>query len=276
MFEHRVISLVALALLAPPAFSCAQETPMACAWEVSGEWRVPGRVSALKAGDLLPPGSLLTGQGAGSQHLIMLLPDGQRLFLDCHDRPSCSRGFRLPALTQHVDEETIAIFQQVSAMRHQEAGLAGHATGGLEQDQIATREHPDLMRVEAVAALGSDGSVNLAAAFNGLPPGDYHLLIKSTSGAVERSIHLDGGQKTLGVSVSKAGLYDLRCYGTLNTERMHGHLLVVHRAEFDAASHRFARLKETLDQWNERSPGWPIHEFLFLYLEAIDAKSSAT
>ena len=269
MFEQRVLSFVALALLAPAPVG----HPMAIAWEVTGEWRLAGRVSALKSGDLLPPGSLVTGQGSGSHHLIVLQPDGQRLFLDCPDTASCSRRFRLPALTQTVDEETIATFQQVSAMREVEVERAGNATGRSEQDLIVAREAPNLLRFEAVAEPEGDGSVDLATAMKGLPPGNYRLIVKGASEAMERPINWDGTHMTPNLLLAGTGLYDLRFYGTLNTERMRGHLLIVGNADFESASARFARLKEILTQWNERSPGWPIHDFLLSYLESISTKS---
>ena len=88
---------------------------------------------------------------------------------------------------------------------------------------------------------------------------------------MERSIHWDGRQTALILSLA-VGLYDLRFYGTLNAERMHGHLLVVTNANFDSANNRLTHLRTILTQWNERSPGWPIHDFLILFLEDMNSK----
>jgi hypothetical protein len=268
---RQILIVIAAFVLSEPGY--ARGIPRGLVWEVNGNWRVNGQEADLKCGDTLLPGSLVSASGAFAQNLIVLLPDGQRLFLQCDGRPSCSRGFRLPALTQTIDDDTILTFQEVSAFR-------GGTAVSLHKDSAAGRmcfgtgrQQPNLLRVEALAILDVDNSVNIASAITSLPPGDYHLVVASGSLNAEEAIHWDGVEKMLKLSLGKTGLYDLRYYGPLNAERMREHLLVVRRAEFKEMNEQLVHWRETLTQWNERSPGWPIHDFLSLYLEALCAKN---
>jgi hypothetical protein len=249
----------------------AQTVPMGFAWDVTGKWQVNGRASDLKAGDPLAPGSLVVGFGALSQHVIVLLPDGQRLLLECHDQPSCSRGFRLPALTQQPDNETIGAFQQVSLLR----GQAVEASNQSANDRPPMRQPPGVLHAEGVAALETDGTANIAPVIAPLPPGDYRLVLKSDSGSAEQAVHWEGKKNAIRLAVKQTGLCKLTFYGSLNVERMRATVLVVPPLRFGTTKRRLDELRETLTEWNEHSPGWPLHDFLALYLEALKAEPAS-
>jgi hypothetical protein len=198
------------------------------------------------------------------------MPDGQRLYLECQDQTSCSRGFRLPALTEPVDDEMIATFGQVAAERRREFTALSSIR---ESDRL--RQPPNLLRFEAVAAPNQDGSVNVAEAIQDLPPGSYRLVIGSVSGVQEKTIHWGGSGEELLLPLRSNSLYRLQAYGTLNVERMRGSLLVVPPSEFEDLNPRLTHLRTALKSWNKRSPGWPADDFLTLYLRALKTTSGA-
>lgn len=265
MYKDRAVSYAALALATLGMAMHAQAVPDGCAWDVAGQWRVSGRVSNLKAGDPVPPGALVIGAGSAAQHLIVLLPDGQRVLLECHDQPSCSRGFRVPALTEQPEDDTIAAFQQVSLLR----GRAPERSSQPPNGRPATRQTPGLLHAEGVAALEADGTAEIASVIKSLPSGNYRLVLKSDSGVVEQALRWNGAEKILRLHVGKANLYKLIFYGSLNTERMRATILVVQPAALEPAKRRLDDLRETIKQWTEHAPAWPLHDFLALYLEAL-------
>ena len=267
---RKAMPFVALVVTALSSTAAAQAIPAGCAWDLTGSWRVNGRPSDLKAGDPVAPGSLVIGEGDQPQHLIALLPDGQRILIECHDRPSCSRGFRVPALNEQPDDKTIEAFQQVSMARARTAQPAGPAGSG----RTSVRVQPGLIRAEGIAALEVTGTTNVAFVIKSLPPSDYRLALKSDAGSTEQRIHWDPNQKVLSLDVKRTGLYKLTFYGTLNTERMRATLLVVQPSAFDEVNRRMERLTSTLKEWNERSRSWPVHDFLALYLDALSEGSS--
>jgi hypothetical protein len=265
------LSFVALMATAVSSTVAAQAIPTGCAWDLTGKWRVNGRGADLKAGDPVSPGSLVIGKGDAPQHLIALLPDGQRILMECHDQASCSRGFRLPALNEQPDDETIEAFQQISLSRGETAQPAGPTESG----RTIMRVQPGLMRAEGVAALEGTGGANVAPVIKSLPPGDYRLILKSDAGRIERQVHWEANQKALSLDVKRAGLYKLTFYGSLNTERMRASLLVVQPSRFEAAYQRLDQMNRTLKEWNEKAPGWPVHDFLSLYLEALSKEPNS-
>jgi hypothetical protein len=244
-----------------------------CAWSVTGRWHEAGG-QPIVPGELIPPGSFVSADGStrspSPQHLVILMPDGQRLYLECQDEISCSRGFRLPALTGPVDDEMIATFGQVALQRRREFDASLSVR---ESDRL--RQPPNLLRFEAVARPDQDGSINMAEAIQGLPPGSYHLVIGSASGMQEKTIRWGGSGEELRFPLRSNSLYLVQIYGTLNVERMRGSLLVVPPSEFEDLNLRLAHLKASLNIWNERSPGWPSDDFLTLYLKALKTASGA-
>jgi hypothetical protein len=244
-----------------------------CVWSVTGHWH-EGRGQPLVAGELIPPGAFVSADGSAhhpsSQDLLILMPDGQRLYLDCQDQTSCSRGFRLPALTEPVDDEMIATFGQVAAERRREVAASSSTA---EPDRL--RQPPNLLRFEAVVTPDQDGSVNVSEAIEDLPPGSYRFVIDSASGFQEKTVRWGGSGEKLYLALRDNSLYHLHAYGTLNVERMRGSLLVLPPREFEDFNLRLARLRAALHSWNERSPGWPADDFLALYLEALKTASGA-
>jgi hypothetical protein len=276
MLNRRDIIFVLLLILVERPALCAgpakPATPQGCVWSITGRWHEAGG-APLVAGALVSPGSFLSADRSTNspspQHLLILMPDGQRLYLDCQDQASCSRGFRLPALTQPVDDQMIATFAQVAAARRRESTASPAAT---ESNRL--RQPPNLLRFEAVATPDQDGSVNLAEALQELPPGSYHLVIDSATGVQEKNIHWDGSGDELHLVLRSNTLYHLHAYGTLNVERMRGSLLVTPPSEFAHLNPLLTNLRAALKSWNDRSPGWPIDDFLSLLLDAQGTASA--
>ena len=69
-------------------------------WEKHGGWHLNGSSDALRLGEAIPPGGLLTAGAETSAHsIVILLPDGQRMLCECYEAKTCSQGFRVPAIT---------------------------------------------------------------------------------------------------------------------------------------------------------------------------------
>ena len=63
-------------------------------WEKHGDWHLNGSSDALRLGEAIPPGGLLTAGAETSAHsIVILLPDGQRMLCECYEAKTCSQGF---------------------------------------------------------------------------------------------------------------------------------------------------------------------------------------
>ena len=248
------LNLVLFALL--PA-ALAQDTVYGTAWELSGTWHVNRAANGLQAGDLLPQGALLSADPARESHAVVLLAGGQRLFFDCHDAASCGQGFRLPPAGGASSAEEARVFRAACVVRREKLS------------SFPVKVSPGVARVEAVAPLGKDNTVDLTEALRALPPGSYRVAIDEESSGKQisdREVHRGGAAGRLVVSVPGPGLYELRLYGGLQTERMRAYVLVAAPSSFEAAQQDFHAASEVVEEWHERSMGWPVDDFLFSYL----------
>ena len=66
-------------------------------WEKHGDWHLDGSPNALRLGEAIPPGGLVTADMEGPAHsIVILLPDGQRMLCECYEAKTCFQGCRVP------------------------------------------------------------------------------------------------------------------------------------------------------------------------------------
>src|SRR5258707_8182404 len=76
--------LCALALAPAAANGAASSEFSGMVWERHGDWHLNGSSTALRLGEAIPPGGLVTGSAENSAHsMTILLPDGQRMLCEC-------------------------------------------------------------------------------------------------------------------------------------------------------------------------------------------------
>ena len=113
-----VLCLVSIMVVAVPLI-WAQEnaaSPAGVAWAVKGTWRVEGKDVPLHTGDSIQPGSLLRPDPVAAQHtIIVLLPDGQRVFYECFTIDDCARGFRVPSLYRDPEPFAVDMLARIGA-----------------------------------------------------------------------------------------------------------------------------------------------------------------
>ena len=216
----------------------------------------------LHTGDDVVPGAVLTADTATNGSLLVLMPDGQRLLFDCHDANTCSQGFRIPALIAKPDKDDLELFETIKLeMRKPSSGIS---LGKGPRTSATTK-------IESVVPIQSDGTILLKQPLATLPPGQYRLTTQADSQAQpsERSLTWSGSHDEGRLALSGPGFYQLRLFGNLGTERMRVALLAVPVASFADTEKSFNEAKKTLQEWNETFPGWPMHEWMQLYLRSL-------
>ncbi len=227
-------------------------------WKVQGDWRISNTQDSLRKGEPVAPGALLTASTSTTATVLILLPDGQRLLFDCHDVRTCTQGFRVPALMEKPDDDAVQLFHTVrDAMRLPAAHVAAPSTTTTE--------------TETVIPLEDDGTILLRRALAALPPGQYRLTVQGAEDAQpsDQSLTWSGPRDDARLPLFHAGVYHLRLFGNLGVERMRVVLLAESPQLFSSRQKAFAEARKDLQEWNETFPGWPIHEWLQLYLEGL-------
>jgi hypothetical protein len=249
------ICLLALPLIATSAQSQSED---GIAWEVRGVWMV-NRTQVVHRSDGIAPGSLLTSGDSTNASMLVLLPDGQRLLFECHDAYTCAQGFRVPALISKPEDDAIELFETVRAAMRQ------------PESSTTLLPSPTTTETEAIVALQADGSILLRQALGGLPPGQYKMAVLDDSGQPlsERPLNWAGAHDNAQLPLSHAGIYRLRLFGSLGGERMRVLLLAESSELYSSRQKEFAAAQKVLKEWNESFPGWPVHEWLQLYLRGL-------
>src|SRR5215813_9180160 len=229
------------------------------AWDVQGNWQLNHTSNLLRRGDDIAPGSLLTAETSTNASILALLPDGQRLLFECHESSSCSQGFRVPALLEKPDDAAIKLFDSIRAAMHQPAGNTLPAPA------------PNTSQTEAIVPMQTDGTILLKQPLAALPPGKYRMTIQRESDAQQSEQQLTwlGPQDDERLSVPGTGVYSLRLFGDLGVERMRVFLLVESASLFPSQQEAFTEAKKDLQEWNESFPGWPMHDWLQLFLRFL-------
>jgi hypothetical protein len=236
-------------------------------WEKHGDWHLNGSPNALRLGEAIPPGGLVTADVEGSTHsIVILLPDGQRMLCECYEARTCSQGFRVPAITPQpppaVWEMFVAV-RNVLLMRPASAETAFPAPAGREEMAVNS---------EMVAAVSPPGEISIAPALRVLPSGQYGLRVASdgqTTAATAPSVQqLDwsAAQKLAQVRVGGPGLYRIRVSDQASVPRFEIEVLATSPASLAAETAGLKLARETILKWTHE--GWPLHGFLRVYLES--------
>jgi hypothetical protein len=236
-------------------------------WEKHGNWHLNSSPNALRLGEAIPPGGLLTAEVEGPAHsIVILLPDGQRMLCECYEAKTCSQGFRVPAITPQpppaVWEMFVAV-RNVLLLRPASAETAFPTPAGRESMAVNS---------EMIAALSPQGEISIAPALRVLPSGQYGLRVSAdgrTTAATAPSVQpLDwsAAQKIAQVRVGGPGLYKIRVSDQAHVPRFEIEVLATSPASLAAETAGLKMARETILKWTHE--GWPLHGFLRVYLES--------
>jgi hypothetical protein len=236
-------------------------------WEKHGNWHLNGSPNALRLGEAIPPGGLVTADVEGPAHsIVILLPDGQRMLCECYEAKTCSQGFRVPAITPQPPLAVWDMFvgvRNVLLLRPASAETAFPTPAGREAMAI---------NVEMVAAVSPQGEISIASALRVLPSGQYGLRVATdgqTTAATAPTVQpLDwsAAQKVAQVRVGGPGLYRIRVSDQTYVPRFEIEVLATPPASLGAETDGLKMARETILKWTHE--GWPLHGFLRVYLES--------
>ena len=159
------------------AVAAGSETPgselSGMVWESHGDWHLNGSSTALRLGEAIPPGGLLTaGTGSPAHSMTVLLPDGQRMLCECYEAKTCAQGFRVPAITPPPAACGLGY-----VCRGQKRPVV---TAGDGRDTLSPRRQA-AQRWQATSRWCRRSTrrarSTIAPALRGLPPGQYALSI---------------------------------------------------------------------------------------------------
>jgi hypothetical protein len=236
-------------------------------WEKHGDWHLNGSSSALRLGEAIPPGGLLTAGAEGPPHsIVILLPDGRRMLCECYEAKLCSQGFRVPAITP---QPQLAVWEMFVAVRN--VLLLRPATAETAFPTLAGRESM-AVNSEMVVAVSPRGEISIAPALRALPSGQYTLRVSQdgqstvpTAPAVQ-PLDWSAAQKVAQVRVGGPGLYRIRLSDQAYSQRFDIEVLATSPASLAAETAGLKMARETTLKWTHE--GWPLHGFLRVYLES--------
>ena len=263
------LCLVAITVVAVPLIGAQENaaSPAGIAWGVKGTWRVEGKDVPIRTGDSIQPGSLLRPDPVAAQHtMIVLLPDGQRVFYECFTIDDCARGFRVPSLYRDPEPLAVAMLAHIGAALIRE-----------DRDFSAVSDlHPPFgtPRDEILAALGPGNQVQVGGLATNLPNGRFTLYIRPLDPSRPGQSHLvvDKTTPSLSFPLPSAGLYLVTVRDELNRPRIHLFLAAVSSAQEASFKKSFHDMKQLMHQWDDDFNGWPIHDFQWAYLESLVAQ----
>jgi hypothetical protein len=251
----------------PAAAVAAGSGATGMVWEKHGDWHLNGSPNALRLGEAIPPGGLVTADVEGPVHsIVILLPDGQRMLCECYEAKTCSQGFRVPAINpqpQSVVWEMFVAVRNVLLLRPASAETAFPTPAGREEMAVNS---------EMVAAVSPQGEISIAPALRVLPSGQYGLRVArdgQTTAATAPSVQpLDwsAAQKLAQVRVGGPGLYRIRVSDQANVPRFEIEVLATSPASLPAETAGLKTARETILKWTHE--GWSLHGFLRVYLES--------
>jgi hypothetical protein len=236
-------------------------------WEKHGDWHLNGSPNALRLGEAIPPGGLVTADLEGPAHsIVILLPDGQRMLCECYEAKTCAQGFRVPAITpqpQPAVWEMFVAVRNVLLLRPASDETAFPTPAGREEMAVNS---------EMVAAVSPQGEISIAPALRVLPSGQYGLRVSTdarTTTATAPSVQpLDwsAAQKVAQVRVGGPGLYRIRVSDQTSVPRFEIEVLATSPASLAAETAGLKMARETILKWTHE--GWNLHGFLRVYLES--------
>jgi hypothetical protein len=233
------------------------------AWQVRGTWQLAGAGKPLRAGDAVPPASLLQpDDSAGAHSITVLLPDGQRVLYECFTVADCARGFRVPSLIHKPDVFAVNMLARIGGILSSKPGAAPNAS--------RTAHGPQTSRQEAVAILNAARRVRVAGLIGELPPGHYTYDLRPLRQTEPPQLHLalDKTGPSVDLALPAAGLYEITITDALDVPRVDLLLAAIHPAQSSHFS-SFRHARSTMEDWNDDYAGWPIDDFLRAYLESL-------
>jgi hypothetical protein len=257
----------------PTVAVAAESDASGMVWEKHGDWHLNGSSSALRLGEAIPPGGLLTAGAEGPSHsIVILLPDGRRMLCECYDAKLCSQGFRVPAITPQPQPAVWDVFvavRNVLLLRPATAETAFPASAGRESMAVNS---------EIVAAVSPQGEISIAPALRALPSGQYGLRVSAdgqstmaTAPGVQ-SLDWSAAQKVAQIRVGGPGLYRIRVSDQAYVQRFDIEVLATSPTSLAAETASLKMARETTLKWTHE--GWPLHDFLRVYLESRLSASS--
>ena len=248
--------------------SAAKPRPAGIAWRVQGDWRMDAQTTPLESGDAVLPGSLLMPITTTTPHSITLfLPDGQRILDECFTQEDCRRGFRIPALTERPSPFAVQLLRtmgtQLVENRLATGRLRNHAPSAQPHTTAARRE-------EALVVLGADQRASITGALSALPNGEYHykLVPLDPHQSTQFQLPLHKTSPACVIPVPAPGLYEVSIWDSENTPRFELFLAAIEPAQQQRFAD-YAKAKKLLADWDEEYYGWPSHDFLRAYLQAL-------
>jgi hypothetical protein len=266
--------LLSALLVCEPAIAVAVGAPSSelsgMVWERHGDWHLNGSSNALRLGEAIPPGGLVTGGVESSAHsMTILLPDGQRMLCECYEAKTCSQGFRVPAVTP---QPRPAVWDMFVAVRN--VLLLRPATA---ETAFPTPTGRAAMagNFEMVAAVSPQGEISIAPTLRVLPSGQYSLSVTrdgpqaaaSTRPSVQ-PLDWSAGQKVAQVRVGAPGLYRIRVTDQTYVPRIEIEVLATAPASFAPEAAALKDARETILAWMNLHEGWALHDFLRAYLQS--------
>jgi hypothetical protein len=244
--------------------------PSGMVWERHGDWHLNGSTTALRLGEAIPPGGLITaGDKAPSHSLTLLLPDGQRMLCECFDPKTCAQGFRVPQLTGAPSPMTWTMF-------------AGVRTALLQRPADSDAVFPQPKgraegagKFEMVAELSPRGEISIASALRVLPAGQYSLAVTAGSATPvamsfpsAQGLDWRANPAMAQVRVGGAGLYHVQITDPTHVPRIEIEVLATSPTSYAAEASGLKQTREVIRGWSESQEGWPLHPFLRVYLES--------
>lgn len=233
------------------------------AWNVRGIWRLDNSDTVIGVGDPVLPGSLLRPDAADSSHSItILLPDGQSILNECFTAKDCARGFRVPELENDPGPFAIQMIERIRAVlvqkRENKQGVSSAAPSPAAHD-------------EAASLLGPDNHVEISGLAASLSDGKYvYDLNPIRAGYPQQSgVPLQKFGRSITLQVPGPGLYSLRIFDSLKNPRIDYVVAAVRFGQGDEIVAGFQKARELFKDWKENFQGWPAHDFLRDYLEAL-------
>jgi hypothetical protein len=237
------------------------------AWRIQGGWQGDARIHLLQAGDLIRPGSLLLpSEMKGAHSITIFLPDGQRILYECFTEEDCSRGFRVPALTETPSAFATQMLRQISHALLQKQS-AKPSSQALHASQPVTTV---AKRDEVLVILDRDGNARVGGLLASLPNGayTYNLLPLDHTQPSHFHVPLEKSSSTCLFPARSPGLYEISIWDKQNTPRIDLLLAAIEPAQTEAFS-SFARARKLLEVWDAQYYGWPVHDLLRAYLESL-------
>ncbi len=245
---------------------------MGVAWQVEGDWRASDRHGAVHDGDAVAVGSLLQPTGEGADHsIVVLLPDSQRVLYECFSRQDCARGFLVPRLMNAPDPFAVKMLAQIGAVLARVGNVA---------PSPEPRTRRPIPREELVVALGPGDRVEFGGLVEDLPKGRYACTAQRIdvmdSDPLRFEVEKDAPRLLL--TLPGAGIYRIMIRDNRDMPRIDLLAAVANADRAAVLAKPFGRAKTLLNAWTKVFYGWPVHEFLRAYLEALvlDVKPTRT